>query len=662
MQFLNPAILFGLFAASIPLILHLINLRRNKQVEFSSNRFLEELKKSNIRNVKIRNLILLLLRMLIIGCLVFAFSRPVIESDIAITGELQPSSNIIIVDNSYSMELPTDKGDALSTAKNKAKDILDVLPSQSEAVVLSTEALNTAQFSSDKSFLYDDIDRIALSKGVLNTDLINSSIERLLNKASYAGRNIFLLSDNQKINQSIGTDDIIFDYDISGRLPKDINNLAIDSIILDTDLIIPNGEVNVSVFISNTGNTSELGRTVELSLDEKISGNQTFDIEPGQSIAVTFQVTVPSSGLIKLSAELEKDLIQSDNRNFLAFSAPPFPRIAVLGTDDSWLYLRGLLSSIPDADVSYLTNTTFKSEDISGYGLLIISSGAYDENTLNLAREYIGQGIPALIFAPTETSDRFSGFISSLGFVSPTWNNIDGDISSVVIDDKHPSLANVYSENTGSIQDLSISKILSVSGGESFVRAGGYPIFTSYSNRNQNIRSIFIGVSSDLSYSDFPVTKIFAPYIYRSILYLSGIEPNPSVFRVDSEVMLEVPISYDILNVTDNSGLSISLPVTSYGSTGYIEIDNIDQVGNYTVNDNNENLVTTFTVTHNPLESELEFSSSGLPANYTIIDDDTNISDYLTGVAGQKEIWQIFIILAILLAISEMLVGNMKYK
>jgi hypothetical protein len=662
MQFLNPAILFGLFAASIPLILHLINLRRNKQVEFSSNRFLEELKKSNIRNVKIRNLILLILRMLIIGCIIFAFSRPVVESDLALTGDLQPSSNIIILDNSYSMELPTGKGDALSTAKNKAKDILDALPPQSEAVVLSADAFNTAQFASDKSILYDDIDRTALSKGVLNTDLIDNSIERLFDKASYASRNIFLLSDNQTINKPLGTVNTLFNYDLSGRLPKDINNLAIDSIILDTDLIIPNGEVNVSVFISNTGNTSETGRTVQLSLDEQISGNQTFDIEPGQSIAVTFQVTVPSSGLISLSAELEKDMIHNDNINYLSFSAPPFPRIAVLGTNDSWQYLQSLLASIPDADVSYLTNTTFNSEDISGYGLLVITSGAFDSNTLNLAREYIGQGIPALIFAPTETSDRFSNFISSLGFVSPTWNDIDEDISSVVIDDNHPSLANIYSEKTGSIQDLSISKILAVSGGDSYVRAGGYPLFTSYSDREQNLRSIFVGVSSDMAYSDFPVTKIFAPYIYRSILYLSGIEPNPNVFSVDSKLILEVPLSYDILNVTDDNEVSISLPVTSYGSTGYIEIDKIDEVGNYTVYDNSDNVVTTFTVTHNPIESELDFSSEDFPENYTIIDSETNISDYLSGVAGQKEIWQIFIILAILLAITEMIIGNMKYR
>ncbi|MCK4892525.1 MAG: BatA domain-containing protein, partial [Calditrichia bacterium] len=42
-QFLNPSILFALSASLIPLIIHLLNKRKFKEVEFSTIHFLKEM-------------------------------------------------------------------------------------------------------------------------------------------------------------------------------------------------------------------------------------------------------------------------------------------------------------------------------------------------------------------------------------------------------------------------------------------------------------------------------------------------------------------------------------------------------------------------------------------------------------------------------------------
>ena len=54
MTFLNPLVLLGLAAAAIPVLLHLLNLRKLKTIEFSSLRFLKELQKTKIRRLKLR--------------------------------------------------------------------------------------------------------------------------------------------------------------------------------------------------------------------------------------------------------------------------------------------------------------------------------------------------------------------------------------------------------------------------------------------------------------------------------------------------------------------------------------------------------------------------------------------------------------------------------
>lgn len=66
MIFLNPSILFGLLAATIPILIHILNLRKLQKVEFSTLSFLKELQKSKIRKIKIKQWLLLLLRTLII--------------------------------------------------------------------------------------------------------------------------------------------------------------------------------------------------------------------------------------------------------------------------------------------------------------------------------------------------------------------------------------------------------------------------------------------------------------------------------------------------------------------------------------------------------------------------------------------------------------------
>jgi hypothetical protein len=75
MTFLNPLLLFGLAAAAIPVLLHLLNLRKLRTVEFSSVRFLKDLQKSSIRRIRIRQILLLIVRTLLIIAIVAAFSR-----------------------------------------------------------------------------------------------------------------------------------------------------------------------------------------------------------------------------------------------------------------------------------------------------------------------------------------------------------------------------------------------------------------------------------------------------------------------------------------------------------------------------------------------------------------------------------------------------------
>src|SRR4030067_1564088 len=125
MTFLNPAVLFGLLAASIPILIHLFNLRKLKKIEFSTLAFLKELQKNKIRKVKLKQWILLALRVLIILLLVFAFARPTLEG-VAIGGTTSAAKTtaVFILDDTFSMSVVAANGSYLNQAKESIQELI----------------------------------------------------------------------------------------------------------------------------------------------------------------------------------------------------------------------------------------------------------------------------------------------------------------------------------------------------------------------------------------------------------------------------------------------------------------------------------------------------------------------------------------------------------
>ena len=80
MTFLNPALLLGLFAVAVPIIIHLLNRRRFRRVPWAAMRFLKVSVEQNQRRMKIEDFILLLLRCAMVALLALALARPVVEA------------------------------------------------------------------------------------------------------------------------------------------------------------------------------------------------------------------------------------------------------------------------------------------------------------------------------------------------------------------------------------------------------------------------------------------------------------------------------------------------------------------------------------------------------------------------------------------------------
>ena len=57
MKYQNPEILYALIAVLVPIIIHLLNLRKHKNIYFSSIRFLKKISEEKKQKLKLKNIL-----------------------------------------------------------------------------------------------------------------------------------------------------------------------------------------------------------------------------------------------------------------------------------------------------------------------------------------------------------------------------------------------------------------------------------------------------------------------------------------------------------------------------------------------------------------------------------------------------------------------------
>src|SRR5438874_9300928 len=103
MTFLQPLLLVALPLVALPVIIHLINQRRYQTIRWAAMIFLLAANKMSRGYAKLRQMLILLFRMVAIAGLVLAVSRPLAGGWLGRAGGGRPDTTIILLDRSPSM-------------------------------------------------------------------------------------------------------------------------------------------------------------------------------------------------------------------------------------------------------------------------------------------------------------------------------------------------------------------------------------------------------------------------------------------------------------------------------------------------------------------------------------------------------------------------------
>ena len=155
--FANLLMLGWLAAAAAPMLIHLWNKRRYREVSWAAIEYLLAAMRKNSRRMRIEQLLLLLVRTAIIVLLVLAVAQPYLEQLGLPFVAGQRTLKVLVIDGSYSMAYkPTDKS-RFDRAKELAEQIVDesaegdaftlVLMGSPPEVIVGTPAVEPAGFS-----------------------------------------------------------------------------------------------------------------------------------------------------------------------------------------------------------------------------------------------------------------------------------------------------------------------------------------------------------------------------------------------------------------------------------------------------------------------------------------------------------------------------------
>src|SRR4051812_34230926 len=135
MSFLNLALLGGVAALAIPIIIHLFHKSRFVVVKWGAMHPLESVIRVNQRRIKIEQLILLIIRAALPALLALAMARPVWKGMQKLLGETK-TSTVVLLDNSYSMEASRAGQSNFAIAKEEAARMISNLRRGSEVQVV----------------------------------------------------------------------------------------------------------------------------------------------------------------------------------------------------------------------------------------------------------------------------------------------------------------------------------------------------------------------------------------------------------------------------------------------------------------------------------------------------------------------------------------------
>ncbi len=306
LSFLYPLFLVGAAAVAIPILLHLFRRKTDAVVDFPAVRLLEKAPIERHRRRRLRELILLALRVTALALLALAFARPYIPT---VSAVVPAPVSVIALDTSLSLSAPGQ----FARAREMARDAVHGAPSTHTValVTFADSATLVVPPTTDRGGIVAAIDRTEPSAGGtrFRTALARSA-EAI---ASGEGR-IVVITDLQQAGWEASDEGPVPDgVEVEVlEVAAPSGNVAVTAVRREGDVVIAG--------VHNFG-VSQVRAPVSLRVGDSELIRQTVEIAPQAATEVRLAAALPARGGAEVRVE-DTPGYQHDNSRYLVLERP----------------------------------------------------------------------------------------------------------------------------------------------------------------------------------------------------------------------------------------------------------------------------------------------------------------------------------------------------
>jgi hypothetical protein len=363
MSFLFPTLVtIGLPLIAVPILIHLINLRRQQRVRWAAMQFLQESQKRNRRWVLLKQLLLLATRMAVVAVLVLMLAHLVLRNEwLSLLGH-GTTHHLVLLDDSYSMSDRWGDTSALAEGKRAVQAIVEQASQQSdtqlitllrfsEAAALSAgaqpkvyaEQINETFRSKLESLLagwepsQTDVGPADALKAIPRLPLDKNEETLIVYLVSdYRNRQFASATEIRKLLADLKEKEHVAQIHLVRCVREARPNLAITSLVPESGVRAAGVEMWMSATIANYGDAPARGVTVQLEQDgDALPALVLDDIPARDEITHKFRVQFAGIGGHSLTASLGADAVEVDNRRYYACDLPAArPVLIIDGSKD----------------------------------------------------------------------------------------------------------------------------------------------------------------------------------------------------------------------------------------------------------------------------------------------------------------------------------------
>lgn len=457
--FFNPLFWLGAVAVAVPLWLHLRRRFERNVVRFSALRFLEDQPVARRSPLRLRDLLLLALRMLAVLLLVGAFAWPY-NPDLLV--EKPAESRVYLLDNTLSRQA----GGGWARSRSRLVEEMEKAGPETQIAVIELTARPRviSSFGDDRGSAVQKVRALEASFERGSYAAALRQVDSLMADAVGDRKRVFIYGDNQENQwaEIIGAPPFLRDVEVvlsatdqaaaanvSVAKPRVRRTFTGNKSVVDLAVeVYGQGEVETATVTVRANGREIISRAVELA---------------GQAAPMTFTAqweAEPGDYLIgEVSISSTRDALAGDNRVFFALAPMREGRVALLADSP---FLRTALS--PEVMRGYwsmqLLDPADAGKELQGGELAdvlcIESKYLRSSDVRNLVLHYLDSGGGVLLVV-NHVSPVIRAFLSQLGFETQPAAAVPASASTFrYIFTDHPVFRPFRSPDFGSLTDINV--------------------------------------------------------------------------------------------------------------------------------------------------------------------------------------------------------------